>query len=90
MGNKYKYILSGINVAFRYKVTKPLRTKQANDLAHMIVNICKIGPLTITEIFQCINGREFKTEVTKMFEKHEVKIRHTTTKYKHTQHLSKL
>ena len=26
-GNKYKYILSGINVASRYKVARPLRTK---------------------------------------------------------------
>ena len=28
-GNKYKYILSEINVASRYKVARPLRTKQA-------------------------------------------------------------
>ena len=27
-GNKYKYILSGINVASRYKVVRPSRTKQ--------------------------------------------------------------
>ena len=28
-GNKYKYILAGIDAASRYKVARPLRTKQA-------------------------------------------------------------
>ena len=35
-GNKYKYILAGIDAASRYKVTRPLRTKQACDMAEMI------------------------------------------------------
>ena len=74
-GNKYKYILSGINVASRFKVTRPLRTKQAKDMADMISDIYKVGPLTYPKIFQCDNGSEFKAEVTKMLEKHEVKIR---------------
>ena len=38
----------------------------------------------LTFIFQCDNGSEFKAEVTKMLEKHEVKIQRVTTKYKHT------
>ena len=74
-GNKYKYILSGINVASRYKVARPLRTKQAKDMAEMIADIYKVGPLTYPKIFQCDNGSEFKAEVTKMLEKHGVKIR---------------
>ena len=45
-GNKYKYILSRINAASRYKVARPLRTKQAADVATMIANIYKVGPLT--------------------------------------------
>ena len=83
-GNKYKYILSGIDVPSRYKVMRPMRTKQAKDLAEIIADIYKVGPLTYPKIFQCDNGSEFKAEVTKMLEKHEVKIRRTTTKYKHT------
>ena len=59
-GNKYKYILSGIDVTSRYKVARPLRTKQARDLADMIADICKVGPLTYPKIFQCDNGSEFK------------------------------
>ena len=72
--NKYKYILAGIYAASRYKVARLLRTKQARDVAEMIANICKVGPLTYPKIFQCDNGSEFKGEVTKMLEKQEVKI----------------
>ena len=53
-------------------------------MAGMIADIYKVGPLTYPKIFQCDNGSEFKAEVTKMLEKHEVTIQHGTTKYKHT------
>ena len=72
-GNKYKYILAGIDAASRYKVARPLRTKHARDVAEMITDIYKVGPFTYPKIFQCNNGSEFKGEVTKMLEKHEVK-----------------
>ena len=35
-GSKYKYILAGIDAASRYKVTRPLRTTQARDVAEVI------------------------------------------------------
>ena len=40
-GNKYKYILAGIDAASRYKVTRLLRTKQACDVAEMLADIYK-------------------------------------------------
>ena len=83
-GSKYKYILAGIDAASRYKVARPLRTKQARDVAEMIADIYKVGPLKYPKIFQCDNGSEFKGDVTKMLKKQEVKIRRVTTKYKHT------
>ena len=83
-GSKYKYILAGINTASRYKVARPLRTKQACDVAEMIADIYKVGPLKYPKIFQCDNGSEFKGNVTKMLDKNEVKIRQVTTNYKHT------
>ena len=83
-GSKYKYILAGIDAASRYKVARPLRTKQACDVAEMIANIYKVGPLTCPSIFQCDNGSEFKGEMTKMLAQHEVKIQQVTTKYVHT------
>ena len=82
-GNKYKYIPAGIDAASRYKVMRPLRTKEARDVAEMIADIYKVGPLTYPSTFQCDNGSEFKGEVTKMFEKQRVKIRRVITKYAH-------
>ena len=90
-GNKYKYILAGIDAASRYKVARPLRTKQACNVAEMVADIYKVGPLTYPRTFQCNNGSKFKGEVTKMLEKHEVKIRQVTTNTPIlTQHLWKL
>ena len=73
--SKHKNILAGIDAASRYKVARPLRTKQACDVAEMIADIYKVGPLKFPKIFQCDNGREFKGDVPKMLEKNEVKIR---------------
>ena len=73
-GNKYKYFPAGIDAASRFKVMRPLRTKQARDVAEMIADIYKVGPLTYPKIFQSDNGSEFKGEVTKMLEKQEVII----------------
>ena len=61
-GNKYKYILAGIDAASRYKVEELLRTKQARHMAEMIADIYKVGPLTYPKIFQCDNGSEFKSK----------------------------
>ena len=66
-GNKYKYILSRIDVASRYKVVRPLKTKQVEDVADMIADIYKVGPLTFPRVFQCDNGSEFKGEVIKCY-----------------------
>ena len=73
-GNKYKYILAGIDAASRYKVARLLRTKQVRDSVEMIADIYKVGPLTYPKTFQSDNGSKFKGEVAKMLEKHKVKI----------------
>ena len=83
-GNKYKYILAGIDATSRFKVARPLRAKQVRDVAEMVADIYKVGPLTYPSTFQCDNSSEFKGEVAKMLEKHEVKIRQVMTKYAHT------
>ena len=62
---------------------------ELNELATLLKwllynDIYKVGPLTYPSTFQCDNRSEFKGEVTKMLEKHEVKIQRVTTKYKHT------
>ena len=57
---------------------------KSRDVAEMIADIYKVGPLTYPKIFQCDNGSEFKGEMTKMLEKHDVKIWQVTMKYAHT------
>ena len=83
-GSKYKYILAGIDAASRYKVARRLRTKQAKDVAEMIADIYKVGPLKYPKIFQCDNGSKLKEDMTKMLEKNKVKVWRVTTKYKHS------
>ena len=65
-------------------MARPLRTKQAKDVANMIVDIYKAGPLIYCKVFEFNNGSEFQAEVPKMLEKHGVTIQCKTTKYKHT------
>ena len=85
-GSTYKYILTGVDIASRYKIAKPLRTKKARNVAFLLKTIyeSKANPLTFPEVFQCDNGSEFKGDVTKLLEEHDVKINRVTTKYKHT------
>ena len=84
-GNTYKYILTGIDVASRYKVARPLKTKKSSEVAFVLEAIYKKGGVfKYPKAFQCDNGFEFKNEVTKLLEKHNVDIRRATTKYKHT------
>ena len=54
------------------------------DVAEMIADIYKVGPLKCPKTFQFDNGSEFKGDLTNMLEKNEVKIQRVTTKYKHT------
>ena len=84
-GNTYKYLLSGIDVAWRYRVAKPLATKKSSKVAFVLEVIYKKGGLfTYPKVFQCDNGSEFKGEVTKLLEKHNADIWRATAKYKHT------
>ena len=60
-GNTYKYILTGINVASRYKVARPLRTKKSTKVAYVLEAIYKKGGVfKYPKTFQCDNGSEFK------------------------------
>ena len=84
-GNTYKYTLTGIDVASRYKVARPLRTKKSSKVTFVLEAIYKMcGVFKYPKVFQCDNVSEFKNEVTKLLEKDNVDIRRSTTKYKHT------
>ena len=80
-GNTYKYISTGVDVAYRHKVARPLRTKKSSEVAFVLEAVYKKGGVfKYPVVFQCDNGPEFKNEVTKLFEKHNIDIRRATTK----------
>ena len=85
-GNTYKYILSDVDVASRYKVARSFRTKKSSKVAFVLGAIYKKkgGFFKYPKVFQIDNGSEFKGEVEKLPEKHNVDIRRATTKYRHT------
>ena len=61
-----------------------LKTKKSSEVAFVLKAIYKKGRVfKYPKTFQCDNGSEFKNEVKKLLEKHNVDIRRTTTKYKH-------
>ena len=78
--------LTGTDIAWRYKVARPLRTKKSNEVAFVLEAIYKKGGVfKYLKAFQYNNGSKFKNEVTKLHEKHNVDIRRAATRYKHTQ-----
>ena len=82
-GNTYKYILTSIDVASRYKITRPLMTKKSSEVAFLLEAIYKKGGVfKYPKTFQCDNGSKFKNEMTMLLEKHNVEIQRATTKYK--------
>ena len=84
-GNTYKYVLTGVDVPSRNKVARALRTKKASEVSFVLEAIYKKGGVfKYPKVFQCDNGSEFKSDVTKLLEKHNVDIRRRTTKCKHT------
>ena len=84
-GNTYKYILTGVDVTSRYKSTRALRANKASEVSFVLEAIYKKGCVfKYPKVFQCDKGSEFISDVTNLLEKHNVDIRRTTTKYKHT------
>ena len=61
-GNMYKYILTGIDVASRHKVARPLKIKKSREVAFVLEAIYKKGGMfKYPKVFQCDNGPEFKS-----------------------------
>ncbi len=72
----YKYALTVIDVASRYKQAVPLSSKNSSEIAAALEKIYKRGSLLKwPKIFQVDPGREFMGEVTTLLTKHNVKIR---------------
>ena len=81
--NTYKYTLQVIDVASRYKVSRPLKTKRASEVAEMLKDVYKKGPLRHPQELHVDNGTEFKADVLKLMKERDVKVISATTKYHH-------
>ena len=71
----YKYALTVVDIASRYKEAEPLTSKDSNEVARAFQAIYKRGPLTWPQMLQVDPGREFMGGVMKEMEKHKTYIR---------------
>ena len=71
----YKYVLTVVDVASRYKEAEPLVTKEAKEVAGALERIYKRGPLRWPKLLQVDPGREFMGAVSPLMAKHGSGIR---------------
>ena len=75
----YKYALTVVDIASRYKEAEPLTSKNSDEVAKAFQSIYKRGPLAWPNMLQVDPGREFMGAVTKEMEKHKTYIRRGRT-----------
>ena len=70
----YKYALTVVDVASRYKEAEPLTSKDSAEVAKAFQSIYKRSPLTWPQLLQVDPGREFMGSVSKEMENHKTTI----------------
>ena len=75
----YKYALTVVDIASRYKEAEPLTSKDSGEVARAFQAIYRRSPLTWPQMLQVDPGREFMGSVTKEMEKHKTYIRRGRT-----------
>lgn len=85
-GSDNKYILIEIDAAIRYKVARPMRTKNSETFSFLQKHIYENAKIALKypKISQCNNGSELKGLVTGLLKENQVEIRRATTKYNHS------
>ena len=79
---KYKYALTLVDVASRYKEAEPLRTKRASETASAIQRVYDRSPLTYPKEIMADKGHEFMGSFVALMKKHDVKISRSLDKKK--------
>ena len=77
--NTYKYVLNVVDIASGYKASRPLKTKEAKEVAEALKDIYKKGPLGYPNELHVDWGTEFKAKVIKLAKEHNVLIKSITT-----------
>ena len=74
-GKTYKYALTVVDVASRFKEAEPLTTKTADEVSKALERIYKRSPLTWPALLQVDPGREFMGAVNQLLADHGTKVR---------------
>ena len=76
VGSKtYKYALTVVDAASRYKEAEPLATKEAKEVAAALEKNYRRSPLGWPKLLQVDPGREFMGAVNQLLAKHGVQVR---------------
>jgi len=75
----YKYALTVVDIASRYKEAKPLTSKDSSEVAKAFKSIYRRSPLTWPQMLQVDSGHEFMESVRKEMESHKTYIRRGCT-----------
>ena len=71
----FRYAVTVVDVASRYKEAEPLATKEAKEVADALSRIYRRGPLKWPKLLQVDPGREFMGAVSQLLAKHSVQVR---------------
>ena len=71
----YKYALTVVDVASRYKAAEPQATKEAREVAGALERIYKQSSLSWPKLLQVDPGREFMGAMNQLLAKHAVSVR---------------
>ena len=71
----YKYALTIVDIASRFKQAEPLKTKSASEVASAFERIYRRGPLRWPNLLQVDPGKEFQGAVVSTMKAHSVAIR---------------
>ena len=75
----YKYALTVVDVASRYKAAEPLTSKDSDEVSKTSQKIYKRRPLKWPQLLQVDPGREFMGTITKVMENNKTAIRRGRT-----------
>ena len=75
----YKYALTVVDEASRYKAAEPLTLKESDEVSKAFQEIYRRGPLKWPQLLQVDPGREFMGAVTKVMENNKTAFRRGRT-----------
>ena len=75
----YKYALTFVDVASRYKAAEPLTSKESDEVSKAFQRMYKRGPLKWPQLLQVDPGREFMGSVTKVMQNNKTSVRRGRT-----------